>query len=512
MVSTNPDVRPGSSTALKKDAIGVVGILFFVLSAQAPLTSVVGVGAVAIMLGNGPGFPSAYLVVGAVMLVFAVGFTTITRHVSNHGGFSVLVDAGLGRRAGVGAAFLALLSYSVIQAALYGLFGAATSGLVAAYVGISIPWWALSLAAVVFVLLLGARNVELGARVLAVLVAGEFLILLLFALVVIFGGHTAEGIDVAASFSPAAVVQGAPGIAIMFAVACMFGFESTTIYASEAKNPARTVPRATYAAVVIIAGFLALAIWSLILYYGPSQVQAAAIAAIESGDSALFVTDALDDILGPWAGATAGVLLLTSLLAALLAFHNVINRYLHASSARGFLPVGLQRTNRHHAPATAGRVQTLLAVLVIAPFALLGLDPIVTLFGWFSGLAVAALIALYVVTSLAVIVYFRRTRADRRLWNTLVAPVLAVVLLLGQLGLIVSNFSVLSGGDVLTSVLLLGAVPTVFVAGWIVAMRTETAAASVRTGLAPTETVRTVSARQATRAVRRQEPGPDDLP
>ena len=43
--------------ALRKDALGVPQIVFFVIAAAAPLTAVVGVTPAAFMLGNGPGVP-----------------------------------------------------------------------------------------------------------------------------------------------------------------------------------------------------------------------------------------------------------------------------------------------------------------------------------------------------------------------------------------------------------------------------------------------------------------------
>jgi len=47
------------STALRAGSIGVLGILFFVLSAQAPLTGIVGASPLAAALGNGAGAPGA---------------------------------------------------------------------------------------------------------------------------------------------------------------------------------------------------------------------------------------------------------------------------------------------------------------------------------------------------------------------------------------------------------------------------------------------------------------------
>ncbi len=467
-MTDDPTMNTRLQTGLRKNAVGVLDIVFFVLSAQAPLTGIVGVSAIAIALGNGAGFPPTYVVVGLVMLVFSVGFTTMTRYVPSHGGFSSLVEAGLGYRAGVVSAWLALLTYSGIQAAMYGLVSVTASGMLESFFGIQVPWWAIFLVTLLLILLLGARNVKMGANVLIVLVALEVLILVAFAVGVFVGDHAAEGIDISASFSPDAFLSGAPGIAIMFAIASMFGFESTTLYSSEAKDAKRTVPRATYISVAFISLLLTLLIWTVVIYYGPSRVMDAALEAIQ-GDPSVFVTAPLSAVLGPWAAPVASVLLVTSLVAALLAFHNIINRYLHSMARRGILPRGLATTNRFQAPGMAARTQTVLAFLTVTPFALLGLHPMTTLFGWLSGLGVAALVALYVVTSLAIFTFFRRSRVDLRPLNTIVMPLLSALLMSGFLLLIVLNFDVLAAADLATSVIILGIVPLVALLGWALA-------------------------------------------
>src|SRR6185295_9272170 len=60
---------------LRKDALGVPQIVFFVVAAAAPLTAVVGVTPAAFTLGNGPGVPMTFLLVGVLYLVFSAGFT-----------------------------------------------------------------------------------------------------------------------------------------------------------------------------------------------------------------------------------------------------------------------------------------------------------------------------------------------------------------------------------------------------------------------------------------------------
>ena len=199
----------------------------------------------------------------------------------------------------------------------------------------------------------------------------------------------------------------------------------------------------------------------------------AAGAALESGDATSFVIGPIVEMFGPWAGITAGVLLVTSLLAGIIAFHNGINRYLHSLALRGSMPAAVARTNKHRAPAAAAWIQTVVAALLVAPFALSGLDPVLTLFSWFSGLAVAALLVLYMLSSLAVVGYFRREKVTGQLWQTFIAPVLASALLAWVLYLVVSNFTSLIGGSAETAVVLLVAVPAVFLAGVLVEVRVE---------------------------------------
>ncbi|MGC0236155.1 APC family permease [Arthrobacter sp. SD76] len=455
------------STALRAGSIGVLGILFFVLSAQAPLTGIVGASPLAAALGNGAGAPGAYLIVGIVIVVFAVGFVAMSRRIQANGAFYAYITAAFGRRIGAGAAWLALLAYNTVQAAMYGLYGAVFSGLLAS-MGLEVPWWLLALATMAGVQVLGSLNIELGARVLALLVGLEVAVLLLFGFTVLFRGGGPEGLDLAASFSPAAIGAGAPGVAIMFAVASMFGFESTAIYSAEAEDPHRTVARATYLSVGVIAVFFSFISWMLVSYYGPSQVMDAAGAALESGDATVFVLGPMVELFGPWAGVVTGVLLVTSLLAGIIAFHNGINRYLHSLALNGSMPAAVARTNRHRAPAVAAWIQTGAAVVLVAPFALLGLDPVLSLFSWFSGLAVAALLVLYILCSVAVVGFFRRERITGQPWQTLAAPALAAVLLAWILFLVVSNFTALIGGSTETAVALLAAVPAVYVAGVLV--------------------------------------------
>jgi amino acid transporter len=463
-MSTNTTSTP--STALRRNAVGVAGILFFVLSAQAPLTGIAGALPVAILLGNGAGAPAAYLMVGGVIILFAVGFIAMSRHVSDSGAFYTYVSRGLGRRVGTGASQVALLSYSTIQAAMYGLYGVVVSGLANTHLSLDLPWWVWALVTMAVVQALGSLNIELGAKFLAVLVIAEFGILLAFAVVEFVTGGGPEGLDPGSSFSPDALMAGAPGVALTFAIASMFGFESTAIYAEEAKDPARTIPRATYFAVCTIAIFFAFVSWMVVSHYGAGNATAAAEGALASGDSTSLVFAAIADTLGTWTIDIAGVLLATSLLAGILAFHNGINRYFHSLSEAGVFHGRIASTNKQGAPYIASAIQTLVAAALVIPFAVLDKDPVLTLFSWFSGLAVLALVVLYFLTSVSVVVYFRRSGLDRRLWNTLIAPVASAVLIVAGTVLVLRNLPTLIGGSTTTATVLAATVPVVFAGGW----------------------------------------------
>ena len=460
---TGEGSRPAAT--LKRNALGVLGILFFVLSAQAPLTGIAGAVPIAVAVGNGPGAPAAYAIAGGVILLFSVGFVAMGRHVVNAGAFYTYIGKGLGRTTGSGSAAVALFAYCTVQAAMYGLYGATVSGLVAHYADVQIAWWVWALVTMVAVQVLGAAGIELGAKVLAVLVLAEFSILLAFALVTLVKGGGPEGLGVADTFSPSAVLDGAPGVALMFAVASMFGFEATAIYGEEAREPHRTVPRATYLSVAVVTGFFAFTSWMLISSYGASKATAAAGAALEGGDSTVFVFAPIADLFGGWANDVLPILLATSLFAGILAFHNSANRYLFSLSREGLLPGRLRSLNSRHSPWAAGLVQTVIAVLLVTPFALAGKDPVLTLFSWFSGVGVLACMLLYFLTSISVIVFFRRERLDTRPWNTLVAPALGALGLGAVIWLVLANFTTLIGGDSTTATWLVLAVPAVLLLG-----------------------------------------------
>ncbi|WP_308114113.1 APC family permease [Streptomyces brasiliscabiei] len=491
---TQQSPPPDHRTHLRQGAVGVAGILFFVLSAQAPLTGVAGTLPVPLGLGNGGGAPAAYLAVGAMIALFSVGFIAMSRHVTDAGAFYAYVSRGLGTPLGVGASQAAVLCYSAVQAGMYGLYGVTCQALFRQYASVDLPWWVWTVATIFLVQLLGSLNIEFGAKLLGVLVVAETSLLVVFALYELLSGGGPQGLDPAGSFSPSALFAGAPGVAMTFAIACVVGFESTAIYAREAKDPARTVPRATYLSVAVISVFFAFVSWMFVSFYGSDKVQGVALQALRNGDATAVVFDAVSATLGSWATDTMQILLATSLIAGVLAFHNGINRYFHSLGVTGVLPGWLARTNRQGAPYTASLVQTLVTLAMVVPFAVAGADPVITLLTWGGGVGVLALLLLYVLTSLSVVVFFRRTGLDTRRWNTLIAPLLSMVLLLGVTVMALNNFTTLISASCTTALILELTVVAVFVGGVVLGYARRGALGAATTDPVPDDPRHDVSA------------------
>jgi hypothetical protein len=166
--------------ALAGERLGVAAVLGYVMSAVAPLTIVAGLVTTGFAVTGSLGLPVAFLLVGAVLGVFASGYVAMARHLPHAGAFYAYVAHGLGRPAGVAAAWLSLFTYNLLQTALYGVVGAATAPLLARTVGLELPWWVSALAAWALVAVLGVRRVELNGQVLGVLLVGEVAVICVY--------------------------------------------------------------------------------------------------------------------------------------------------------------------------------------------------------------------------------------------------------------------------------------------------------------------------------------------
>jgi len=105
----------------------------------------------------------------------------------------------------------------------------------------------------------------------------------------------------------------------------------------------------------------------------------------------------------------------------------------------------------------------------------LQLDPLVAVFGSMAGVATLGMIILTLGTSLAVFSFFRKAPdlAVGRASSTRIAPTLASIGLVGCLWLVVSNFTLITGGSLDMSIAL-AVIPIAALAlGWLRGARAD---------------------------------------
>jgi amino acid transporter len=163
-------------------------------------------------------------------------------------------------------------------------------------------------------------------------------------------------------------------------------------------------------------------------------------------------TELIFSLVAPHLGRTmidiGHILFITSLFAALLAFHNIVARYLFALGREGVLPAALGRTSRRSgAPKLGSLLQTTVALAVIIVYAANGWDPIVKLFFWLTVTGGLGVLILMVATSLAVIGYFHRNPAGENAWRRTIAPLTAFLALGAVLVITLDQFHLLLGVD-----------------------------------------------------------------
>jgi len=321
-------------------------------------------------------------------------------------------------------------------------------------VGIHWKWWVWTLIAWAVVTGLSALSVDVGAKLLGVLMTLELLSLVITATAVLISSKKPDGIHFGASFAPSHIFVGGlastAGIAIAFAFASYIGFEATAIYGEESKEPHKTVPRATYLAVIAITVIFGYTAFGIVTGLGASQVvdQTAKLSSVGGTplvNPANVLFTVADTYVGSWMSDLMSWLVISSLFAGLLAFQNSAARYFYAMGRAGVLPRSLDRVNDRGAPWTATVVTSVISFVVIVIFVAKGWDPVLNLFYWFSGLAVIAIALVEILVSVAVIAFFSRHRGEVSLWASLFAPLLSIGGLAVGLWLLMSRFALLAG-------------------------------------------------------------------
>ena len=449
------DVAPGTprAGALRAGALGVGGMVVMVVGATAPLTAMASNISLSLAFGPGPGTIGVIVLVVAVLTVFTAGYVTLSRAVVNTGAYYAYVAHGLGRTAGAATASIATIAYNVATAGMAAATGYFTDLALGAYAGIDLPWWLYTAVALGLTGLLSVVGVSFAARATTVICAVQFALLAAFVVAVLV--RRPEGFT-AAPLSPGVVFGGGIGLALVTVLLAFSGYEATAAYCEEARDARRTVARATYLALLLLGGVFVAATWAVTAAVPDVQVLA-------QRDPGSLVFGLFATYLGAWTGPLLGFVVAASFLGATVAFHNMATRYMFALGRSGLLPSGLARTHpRLRTPHVGVVTQLVVSAVLVTPFAVAGIDPLVGLFPAIAGINALAVVVLMTSCCASVVVAGVRGRVTGSRWATRIAPVLAGSALLGAGVLIVGNYAEVTGStaawvNVLPAVLVVGA-------------------------------------------------------
>jgi amino acid transporter len=439
MNSTRPVASGPVAATLGRDRLGIIMIASFIMCAAAPVTVGAGVIPTGYATTGITGLPLAFLLVGAVLLVFTIGFNAMSRRISNAGAFYAYVAHGLGKHLGVAAAAVALLAYNLLQVGLYGAIGASVSPLMEEGFGLHLHWSVYALIAWAIVAVLGVLRVDINGTILAGLLILEIVVVGIFDIANL--AHPAGGSISFETFHPAALFTSGFGALFVIGVTGFVGFEGSAIFSEEARNRTRTVPRAAVLCLTVIAVLYCLTAWSMAVTTGASQISS--YAGQQQGETMFALAQAN---LGGSSWALLGhILFATSLFAAMLSYHNFVGRYAFSLGRENVLPAWFGKTNRKFAPKWASLLQSGVGLLVIVGYAVSGLDPLVQMFFWLGTTGGFGVLILLVATSLAVICYRLDRKYGDSAWRALIAPAVAFVILLAVVIAAIANFPTLLG-------------------------------------------------------------------
>lgn len=439
----------GSSPALRR-TLGTGAIVFMVLAAAAPLTATTGVVPLTILFSENPAAAVYFVITTVILTMFAIAYTALSKYVTDAGAFYAYITAGLGEKIGNAAATLAVGAYSLTVLALTAYAGPFASDLVASFTGWkNSPWWLWSLVFLAILATFAYREVQLNSRVLSVVLIAETCAIVLLGIAILVHGG-ADGIHLSPLSPVQAINHGSPAMGIMWAALCFIGFEATAVYRQESKDPDRTIPRATYLAILSIGVLYTFAAWCIVLGLGQDR----ALEMIGADPAGVIFTLA-STYVSPLFANVMVVLLLGSIFACALSFHNVSSRYQLAMSQGGVLPSFLGRVHpKHSVPSTASATLSLFVFVALIAVMALNLNPAEQVFAPLVGILGFAVIILMCLATVSALVYFHRNRgADRlTLFTTVIAPALALLALLSVLVLSFTNIGVITGSSLGTTV------------------------------------------------------------
>jgi amino acid transporter len=470
------DVIHGSHHALASNALGLTGVLFCIVTGAAPIAAML-FNAPWAVYGAGYAAPAAFIVATVILTIFSVGYIEMARRVSAAGGFYSFVSHGFGQVAGLGTAITITLCYVIFTGSVTGVTSYFANTTIEAWIGPSIPVWAISAFTIALMAIFAFFHIELTARILGVCLISEVAACMVFGVLTLFGGG-ADGIPLKAInpaeiFSDSNTALGAAGVAMFASFWSWVGFEMAPNYAEESRDPRRVMGPATYISVIGLGVFYTFISWMLVAGWGTENVSAAVSDQFAGNIASVFYP--LTTEFGRPLTWAFQLFIVTGSFACQMAFFNTSARYFYSMGRERIIPATFGKTHpSHRSPYMAAMLTTVLVGGFVLGFTLYDsstLGSILKLGTWGPLMGMLGILLVQTLTSAAIVKYFLVDARDGfNVWKTLIAPILGGVGCIGAMVLMLQNRTTLAGGNPLYIELIWVPIVLFFVGGMALAL------------------------------------------
>ncbi|MBS1887610.1 MAG: APC family permease [Actinobacteria bacterium] len=477
--------------SLKAGSVGVIGVVFLVVTGAAPIAAMLFNGPLTV-LGAGWAAPASFILTLIGLVVFTVGYVQMARRVNAAGGFYTFISHGLGKVLGLASACTVMFAYVMFACQQQGVSGYWLSTTFDNWFGVSIPGWLLVFVAIAITVGISYFEVKITARILGVALCAEVIMLTILGIVILLKGG-ANGIsleplnpvkvfDGNANSATAVFGSAAAGIALFGAYFSWTGFEMAPNYAEESRHPARTVGPATYGSVIGVGILYIFVMWMFVEGWGTEHVSHAVALQLgavpghalpnEYGSAFYPVTDRY---VGHWMTIIYEGLIITSSFAAGIAFYSTASRYVFSMAREDILPSFLGKTregaqNPWRASLAVGCVMVVYCTLfILSDSSTLAQLTKTSTYGALMG--VFALLAIQGVCCIAIIWFFWKHATDGfHWWKTVIAPILGCAAMIFGCQQMLANLGALAGGEPLFVKLIPWVSLAIFSFGFVLAL------------------------------------------
>lgn len=357
--------------------------------------------------------PLVFVVSTLGVLCIAFSFLRLAGKIGHAGSVYGLIRYAQGRHFGFMAGWALLLTYAVfVTAALCG-FGLFAAGLLSAI--LPIPWPVYALGCGLIVWFITDRDIKLSTRLMLGIELISVSLVLILSIVIV-----AQKPFVPVTFTFGSAGLGGFSQGLVFGVLTFIGFEAAASLGEEAHNPARDVPFAILATVLVAGFFFTFVTYAQTVGYGLDGIKTFSSAAAPLNDLALkYIGRPMMLIIE--AGALVSTFAMSVGSAAAAA------RLVLALARDGFLPAPLVRLNRYGSPRVAGNIVMICNLVLTLALAVIH-DNASDLYGYTGTLATLAVLVAYGMMSVASLSHFARADFRAGRWYMSVPPVVGLAL------------------------------------------------------------------------------------